>query len=113
MVSSFSFAINGVFEFFRKERNAKIHLVAAVLVIVAGFYFHVNNIEWILIVIMIMSVFVAEMVNSSMESLCNHLHPDRHEKIKLVKDLSAGAVLIASIAAVIVAAIIFLPKILS
>jgi len=53
------------------------------------------------------------MVNSSMESLCNHLHPDRHEKIKLVKDLSAGTVLIASIAAVIVAAIIFLPKILS
>ena len=113
MLSSFSFAINGVFEFFRKERNAKIHLVAAVLVIVAGFYFRVNNIEWILIVIMIVSVFVAEMVNSSIESLCNHLHPGRHEKIKLVKDLSAGAVLIASIAAVIVAAIIFLPKILS
>jgi diacylglycerol kinase len=113
MLHSFSFAIAGILEFFLSERNAKIHLGAAVAVIITGFLFHLSNMEWIVIVIMIMSVLVAEMINTAIEILCNLVQPELHEKIRVIKDIAAGAVLVASIGSIVTAAIIFIPKILS
>jgi diacylglycerol kinase len=113
MLKSISFAIAGILLFFRKERNARIHLAAAIAVVIAGFLFHISSMEWILLIIMIMSVMIAEMVNTSIESLCDHVQPGIHEQIRIIKDLAAGAVLIASIASVVVAVIIFLPQIIS
>jgi diacylglycerol kinase len=113
MLKSISFAITGILFFFRKERNARIHLAAAIAVVITGFLFHISSMEWIILVIMIMSVMVSEMVNTSIEKLCDHVQPGVHEQIRIIKDLAAGAVLTASMASVVVAAIIFIPKIIS
>jgi diacylglycerol kinase len=113
MLKSISFAITGILVFFRKERNARIHLAATFAVVITGFLYHISNMEWIILVIMIMSVMVSEILNTSIESLCDHVQPGIHEQIRIIKDLAAGAVLIASMASVVVAAIIFIPKIIS
>ncbi len=113
MLKSFSYAIAGILEFFMKERNAKIHLTATVAVIMIGFLLHLSNMEWIIVTIAIMSVLVAEIINTSIESLCNLVHPETHEEVRIIKDLAAGAVLLTSVASVIIAALIFIPKICS
>jgi diacylglycerol kinase len=113
MLKSFSFAIAGIMEFFLSERNARIHLVASIAVVITGFLFHLSNMEWMVITIMIMTVWIAEMINTAIEKLCNLVQPGIHEQIRVVKDIAAGAVLIASIGSIVTAAIIFIPKILS
>jgi len=112
MLKSFSFAVAGILEFFLSGRNARIHLCAAISVIITGFVFHLSSLEWIVIIIMITSVLVAEMVNTSIESLCNLVQPEIHDQVRIIKDIAAGAVLVTSIGSVVTAAIIFIPKIL-
>ena len=87
--------------------------MAAAAVIVLGFIFRISSYEWIVLVIMIMSVMTTEAMNTAIEKLCNHVNPGIHPDIRIIKDLSAGAVLLASVASIIVAAIIFIPKFIS
>jgi diacylglycerol kinase len=54
---------------------------------------------------------VAELINSAIEMLCDYVQPERHASIKIVKDLAAGAVLLAAIGSVIIGGVVFLPKI--
>jgi len=105
------FALKGILSFFVKERNAKIHLVASILVIAAGIYFELNSAQWLWITLSIALVLMTEMLNSSIELLCDLTTPDHNEKAGRLKDISAGAVLIAAIFALIVAGIIFYPKV--
>lgn len=108
---SFKYAINGLKILFKKEHNARIHLVISLLVIISGFVLNINNIEWLAILMLIGLVISLEAINSAIETLSDFVSPHKSEMIKAVKDLSAGAVLIASIIAVICGSIIFLPKI--
>jgi diacylglycerol kinase len=110
MLASFSYAVSGILEFFLKERNARIHFTCAITAVLTGFMLHISNTEWIVIIIMIMSVMAAEMINTAIELLCDHVQPGLHEQVRIIKDIAAGAVLIASMASVAVAAIIFIPK---
>jgi len=103
----FAFAFAGFKILVTTERNFKIHLFAFVVVATAGFYFKIDNVEWLAILIISSLILTAEALNSALEKLCNHLHPEYHLAIKNVKDLSAAAVLISSIIAVIIAGIIF------
>ena len=112
MLKSFSFAVAGILEFFLSGRNARIHLCAAIAVIITGFVFHLSSLEWIVVIIMITLVLVAEMVNTSIESLCNLVQPEIHDQVRIIKDIAAGAVLVTSIGSVVTAAIIFIPKIM-
>ena len=105
------FALKGILSFFLKERNAKIHLFAAILVICAGIYFNLNLIEWLWIALSITLVFITEMLNSAIELLCDLTKPEHNEKAGRLKDIAAGAVLIAAIFSVIVALIIFWPRV--
>lgn len=107
----FRFAFNGLTQFFRTERNGRIQGIAAILVIIAGGFFHLSKIEWIAALLCIAMVLGLEMVNSAIEKLCNLITTDYHPQIKIIKDVSAAAVLVTSIISAIVAAIIFLPKI--
>jgi len=104
---SFSFAFNGVISAFKLERPFKIHLLATTVVSALGFYFGISKMEWCIIVICCGTVITAELLNTAIEKLCDAVTPEINPKIKFVKDASAGAVLIAAITAVIVAAIIF------
>src|SRR5687767_815513 len=102
----FRFAFKGIATFFG-ERNAKIHLIAAIAVILAGFYVEVERSEWFWIVLAIALVFITEMLNSAIERMCDVLHPGHHPGIGKVKDIAAGAVLVAVLFALAVAGIIF------
>lgn len=107
----FRFAFNGLSQFFRTERNGRIQAIIAILVIIAGFIFHLSKVEWLAVLLCIALVLGLEMVNSAIEKLCNLVTTNYHPEIKIIKDVSAAAVLIISIISVIIAAIIFLPRI--
>ncbi len=104
------FALAGIRTFFKEEHNAYVHLVAAIVAIGLGFYFGIDRTEWVLIILCIGLVFAAEVFNTSIEALANHVEPNWDKGIEKVKDLAAAAVLIVSIMALLVGLIIFLPK---
>lgn len=110
-VKSFGYAFTGIFELIKSEPNARIHLAATVVAVVAGFFLKISNTEWCVVLIVIALVWAAEAFNTVIEKLTDHLFPEYHETARTVKDVSAGAVLICAIAAVAIGLIIFLPKI--
>jgi diacylglycerol kinase (ATP) len=110
---SFRFAGIGIYSLFRHENNARIHLIAAILVIIAGIWFQLSQTEWCFIVISVGLVWAAEAINTSLEKLADVVSSEYHPGIKIVKDTAAAAVLILAISAVIVGGIIFVPKVLA
>ena len=106
---AFGYAFQGILQSF-KERHLRFHYAAAIGVTILGFVMELTDLEWVLQIICIAMVLFAEMVNTAVETLCNAVHPERHPAIKATKDLAAGAVLVCSIAALIVGLIIYLPK---
>ncbi|MFZ4456655.1 MAG: diacylglycerol kinase family protein [Bacteroidales bacterium] len=106
---SFSYAGRGIALMIRNEHNAWIHLMVFALVIFAGLFFQISAAEWIYIAIVAAMVLLSEAFNTAFEYLCNHTSPEQNETIGKVKDIAAGAVLIAAIAAAIVGLLIFVP----
>ncbi|MCE6992392.1 diacylglycerol kinase family protein [Dyadobacter sp. CY323] len=109
-IRSFRYAGVGIYSLFRYENNARIHLIACIVVIIAGVFFQISSIEWMVIVILIGLVWAAEAFNTSIEKLADLVSPDYHPVIKVVKDTAAAGVLILAISAVIVGGVIFIPK---
>lgn len=100
----------------KKERNMKIHLSAAFLVVVLGLLLGISRIEWLVITLIIFMVLAAEMVNSAIEEICDLLVKKldlKYSETKWVRDMAAGAVLLLAIASVIIGMLVFLPKLLS
>lgn len=110
---SFSHALRGVRIFFSMTPNALIHISAVVLVVLAGFYFKVSSFEWLVLVLAIGLVFVAEAFNTAIEIDINLTSPEFHPYARDTKDVAAGAVLIASFISLVIGLIIFLPKVLA
>jgi len=110
-IKSFTHAFNGLRIVFSEEHNAKIHLFAAVIAVILGFILGITSMEWVVIVFAITLVISMEIINSSIENIADFISPERNEMIKKIKDLSAAAVLVSAMAALIVGLIIFLPKI--
>ena len=108
---SFSYAFQGIFTCVRKERNMKIHCVAAVLVVIAGVILKISAIEWCICMVLFGLVMALEHVNTAVEAVVDMVTEEYHPLAKVVKDTAAGAVLIAAIMAAIAGCIIFLPKI--
>lgn len=109
-LNSFRYAIQGVFELFYTQPNARIHLAAAVIAISAGFFFHISNTEWCLIILCIAAVISAEACNTALELLTDLVSPNHHPLAGKAKDVAAAAVLMAALGALGVGLIIFLPK---
>lgn len=107
------YAINGILEALKTQWNMKIHAVAAIVVLGAAFFFEISLIEWIIIVICIGMVFIAEIANTAIEYLVDFVSPDIHPIAGKIKDLSAGAVLIAAITSAVIGILIFGPKLLA
>lgn len=110
-IKSVGFAFKGMLILIKTEASIKIQFFIAIVVTIAGFYFNISITEWMFQTAMIGLVMSIEGVNTAVEYIADFIHPDHHPKIGLIKDISAGAVFIASIVAVIVAGIIYLPKI--
>jgi diacylglycerol kinase (ATP) len=109
-VESFRHAFRGLGLVLARERNARIHLAAAVLALAAAVLLGLTRAEVALVVVTIALVLLAEVVNTALERLLDLLHPDQSEQVRAIKDMSAGAVLITAIGAVTVAALLFLPR---
>ena len=99
-----SFAWSGLAEAFRSENSFKIHVVAAVAVVAALVWLRPGPVWWAIIVLTVALVLAAELINTAIEYLADHLHPDQHPRIRVVKDCAAAAVLIVSLGALAVAA---------
>ncbi len=112
MLKSFGYAVSGLRAVVRSEQNFRIHLVSAALAIGLGLALGLSRTEWGLIIACIAAVMGAETMNTAIEKLCDVVSPQYHEKIKIVKDLAAAAVLIVSIGALITGGIIFIPHII-
>ncbi len=110
-IKSFSYAFAGIRLLITSQHNAWIQLAIGTLVVLAGLFFRIGRLEWCCVLACIGAVLSLEAVNTSIEHLADTLHPDRSEGIRKVKDLAAGAVLIASIVAVVVGLLIFVPYI--
>lgn len=106
---SFTFAFKGIASAFRAEPNMQIHLAAAVAVVLLSAWLGLERWEWATILTAIGLVWLAELFNTALEELTDLASPDFHPLAGRAKDLAAGAVLIASILAVLLGTIVFLP----
>ncbi|MEL0456463.1 diacylglycerol kinase family protein [Flavobacteriaceae bacterium SZ-1-7] len=110
-IKSIGFAFKGALLLLKTESSIKIQFVIAILVTAAGFYFDISSTEWCLQILAIAFVMGIEGVNTAIEDMANFIHPEFHTKIGIIKDIAAGAVFIASVFAVIIGLIIYIPKI--
>ena len=110
VITSFKYAFQGVFSAIKTERNLKIHISIMILVIIAGIFLKISKMEWIICIILFGIVISAEMFNTAIEQTVDIAMPEKNEKAKIAKDVSAGAVLIVAIASAIIGLIIFIPK---
>ena len=109
-LNSFYFAARGIIYFFKEGVHAKIHGIATIVVIVTGFYLKISRNEWFALLLTCVIVLCAEVLKTAIEKLTDMVSPDHHSQAGFVKDVAAGAVLIAAIFAVIIGLIIFIPK---
>ena len=113
LINSFKYAIAGIIISFRKERNMKIHFLIMLLVIIAGFWLNISQLEWFMCILWFAIVIGGELFNTAIETTVNIAMPYRNPKAKAAKDISAGAVLILAIGAAITGAMIFIPKLMT
>jgi diacylglycerol kinase len=110
-IKSFVYAIAGIIAAFKTQTNVKIHFLAAFVVVAASFYLEIEKTEWLFVLSAIFLVLVSELFNTTIEALCDLYSKDFNPKIKFIKDVAAGAVLLIAIYAICVALFIFIPKI--
>ncbi|WP_294142770.1 diacylglycerol kinase family protein [uncultured Sanguibacteroides sp.] len=112
-IRSFRYAFQGIRTLIIHEHNARIHLLATLCVVTAGFLLDISNNEWIAVVFAIGLVFSAEAFNSAIEYLADLVSPDYNELIRKSKDVAAGGVLFTAIAAAIVGLLVFIPRLIT
>lgn len=108
-VNAFKYAFEGIISAFKTEVHLKVHLLATLVVVNTGFYFHITKIEWCCILLCCTLVISLELINSAIEKLTDGLFKDVHPNAKYIKDVAAGSVLVAAIVSIVIAVIIFYP----
>ena len=111
--TSFRHAIRGILLVVWTQPNASIHLVATLAVVLAGIGLNVTHGEWCALVFAIGLVWVAEALNTAVELLADEVSREQRELIGKAKDVGAGAVLLASIAAAVIGLVVFVPHLLA
>jgi diacylglycerol kinase len=110
ILSGFKHSFRGISLAIISENNLRIHIVAAIIVVVISYIVKLNMLEWAVIILCIGLVIGLELINTAIEYLADAFTSEYNEKIKNVKDVAAGAVLISAIASTAVAGLILLPK---
>jgi len=110
-LKSVGFALRGALFLIRTEASIKVQIFITLIMIALGFYFDISNTEWILQIFAIAMVLGIEGMNTAVEKISDYIQPEFDPKIGFIKDISAGAVMLVSIAASIIGCIIYLPKI--
>lgn len=111
-MKGFVFAFRGLVSGIRHEQNIKVHVAAVVVVSSMGFYVGLERWEWVAVLLSIGLVMGLEFLNTAIEELVNLISPKWNAQAGRIKDLAAGAVLIAALAALLVGLVVFLPKFL-
>lgn len=106
---SFGYAWKGIRSCIGKEQNLSFHLITAIIVVIAGFFFGISPTEWAIIILCIGLVIAMELLNTAIEKLVDMISPKRHPIAGQIKDIAAGAVLICATTAAIIGIIIFAP----
>lgn len=112
LIKSFGYAVSGITYAIKTQNNLRIHLFIIVIVGFAGWYFKLTAGEWLCILVTIGLVLATELINTAIELLVDLVSPHFNAKAGKVKDIAAGAVLVTAFIAVIVGAIIFIPKLI-
>ncbi len=108
---SFKYAIRGLVRLIETEQNARVHLMASVLLGIASVAFKLSHTEVAVLFFAVVLVFAVEIINTAIEKLLDVVHPESHSQIAFVKDALAGSVLIAATIALAVAFFIFYPHV--
>jgi len=103
-LSRLTFALNGLHTSWKGESSFRTHVVIAMLVLVGTLVLRPEPLWWALLALAVGIVIAAELLNTALERLADHVQPEHHEDIKAVKDIAAGAVLIATLTAIAIAA---------
>lgn len=110
-IRSFGYAFKGIGQFIASQPNAWVHLTATVVVVALGFVFSISQGEWVALILAMGLVWTAEAMNTAIEWLVDLVSPEFNPLAGKVKDVAAGAVLLASIAAALVGIIVLGPYI--
>jgi diacylglycerol kinase (ATP) len=108
-IRSFGHALRGLGFMLRTQHNAWIHLAATAIVVAAGVGLRITPEDWRWIILAIALVWAAEIVNTAFEHLCDVVQPEFHVSVRAAKDVAAGAVLVAAVAAAIIGVLVFWP----
>lgn len=112
LLRSLGYAVNGLKAAFRTEQNFRLHTMAALLAVLLSFFLKISAYEWLIIILCIVGVMALELVNTSIEKICDRISPEKHPQIKYIKDAAAAAVLIVAAGAFIAGLVIFLPRLM-
>ena len=113
ILSSFKYAMAGLKAAIKKEPNFRIHLLIACATLITAAILGFTKVEWLLLTFTITFVLLLELINTTLESIVDMVSPKLSEKARIAKDVSAAAVLLSAILAVIVGLTLFIPKILA
>ena len=109
-LKSVGFAVKGAIKLVTTEHSVMVQSSLAVLMTVAGFYFKIDRYEWMMQILAFGLVLGIESLNTAVEKLADFIHPEYHERIGFIKDIAAGAVMFAALAAIAIGLLIYVPK---
>ena len=112
LVDSFNFAIEGLISALKNEKHMKVHILAAIIIVILAIVINASKVEILIISLSVSFVVITELVNTAVEAIIDLVSPERHPLAKLAKDVAAGAVLVAAINAVCVGYLLFYDKLL-
>lgn len=107
LAASFRYALAGLLQVFKTERNMKIHLTAGIAALLLSAFFHLSWTEFLFVLTAMAMVFMAEAFNTAIETVVDLVSPERHQLAGKAKDIAAGAVLVTAVFAVLVGIIVF------
>jgi len=111
-LKSIGFALKGAYKLITTEHSIMVQFSIAILLVIAGFYFHISREEWMIQTLAFGLVLGIESLNTAVEKIADFIHPEFHDRIGFIKDIAAGAVMFAATAAIVVGLLIYVPKFL-
>jgi diacylglycerol kinase (ATP) len=111
-LKSMGFALKGAIKLITTEHSVMVQFSIGILLIFAGFYFHISQTEWLFQTLAIGLVLSIEGLNTAVEKVADFIHPEYHERIGFIKDIAAGSVFFAALTAISIGLIIYVPKFL-
>ena len=111
-LKSVGFALKGAIKLITTEHSIMVQFSLGIIMVIAGFYFHITTTEWLFQTMAIGLIMSIEGLNTAVEKIADFIHPNYHERIGFIKDIAAGAVFFAALTSIAIGLIIYIPKFL-